>query len=102
MGEIWGFTTLGIAQTQAQMNAHLATSSNGQNYFGSSWGAGDIMYADYNHDGKIDAGGSTINNPGDEHVIGNTTPRYMFGFTMHADYKRFDLSAFFQGVLKED
>jgi len=101
-GNIYGFTTVGIAKTQAEMDAHLATSSNGQTYFGSAWGAGDIMYADYNHDGKIDAGNGTISNPGDQHIIGNTTPRYMFTFNMHFDYKGFDMSGFFQGVLKQD
>jgi TonB-linked SusC/RagA family outer membrane protein len=101
-GNIYGFTTIGIAKTQAEMDAHLATSSNGQTYFGSSWAAGDIMYADYNHDGKIDVGNGTIGNSGDQHIIGNTTPRYMFGFNMHFDYKGFDLSGFFQGVLKQD
>ncbi|ARS42857.1 SusC/RagA family protein [Sphingobacteriaceae bacterium GW460-11-11-14-LB5] len=102
IGNIYGFTTIGIAKTEAEMDAHLASSSNGQSYFGSSWGAGDIMYADYNNDGKIDAGNGTIGNLGDRHVIGNTTPRYKIGFNMHFDYKGFDMSAFFQGVLKQD
>jgi TonB-linked SusC/RagA family outer membrane protein len=102
VGNIWGFTTVGIAKSQAEMDSHLASSSNGQSYFGTQWAAGDIMYADYNHDGKIDAGANTISNPGDQHVIGNTTPRYNFGVTMHLDYKGFDLNAFFQGTLKQD
>jgi len=102
LGDIWGYTTIGIAKTQAEMDAHLATSSNGQNFFGSQWSAGDIMYADYNHDGKIDAGANTLDDPGDRHVIGNTNPRYMFGYTLNLDYKGFDFSAFLQGVLKRD
>ncbi|MDB5143631.1 MAG: SusC/RagA family protein [Mucilaginibacter sp.] len=102
VGNIWGYTTIGIAKTQAEMDAHLATSTNGQTFFGSQWAAGDIMYADYNKDGKIDGGANTISNPGDQHVIGNSTPRYNFGLNMHFDYKGFDLSAFFQGVLKQD
>lgn len=102
IGNIYGYTTMGIAKTQAEMDAHLATSSNGQTFFGSQWSAGDIMYADYNHDGKIDAGASTIGDSGDRHIIGNTTPRYNVGFNMNFNYKGFDMSAFFQGILKRD
>jgi len=101
-GNIYGYTTLGIAKTQAEMDAHLATSSNGQTFFGSAWGAGDIMYADINGDGKIDNGANTLANHGDLKVIGNNTPRYNVGFNMHFDYKGFDMSAFWQGVLKQD
>ena len=54
LGEIWGYTTIGIAKTQEEMNAHLAKVN--QNALGSNWGPGDIMYADLNGDGKVDAG----------------------------------------------
>jgi len=102
LDDIWGYTTLGIAKTQAEMDAHLATSSNGQSMFGSQWGAGDIMYADYNKDGKIDWGNWQEGDSGDAHKIGNSTPRYRFGFDVNLDYKGFDVRAFFQGVLKRD
>ncbi|MCJ8209736.1 TonB-dependent receptor [Mucilaginibacter sp. RS28] len=102
LGEIWGFTTLGIAKTQAEMDQHLATLSNGQSVLGSQWAAGDIMYADYNHDGKLDYGASTASNPGDQHIIGNSTPRYRVGFDVSMDFKGFDFRAFFQGILKRD
>ena len=104
LGEIWGFSTVGIAQTQAEMNAHLATLSNGQSVIpgGGQWSAGDIMYADYNKDGKLDYGSSTESNPGDVHIIGNNTPRYRVGLDINLDYKGFDFRAFFQGVLKRD
>ncbi len=102
LGEIWGYTTVGIAKTQAEMDAHLATLSNGQSIVGAQWGAGDIMYADYNKDGKFDNGSSTEANPGDRHIIGNSTARYRVGFDVGADYKGFDFRAFFQGVLKRD
>ncbi|HEY0177982.1 MAG TPA: TonB-dependent receptor, partial [Pedobacter sp.] len=71
LGDIWGYTTIGIAKTQAEMDAHLATLSNGQSVFGSQWSAGDIMYADYNKDGKLDWGSWTENDAGDAHLIGN-------------------------------
>lgn len=37
-------------------------------------------------------------NPGDRVVIGNTTPRYEYGFRLGADWKGVDFSIFFQGI----
>lgn len=103
MGEIWGYETIGIAKTQEEMDAHLASLPNGgQNAIGNNWAAGDIMYKDLNGDGKIDSGSSTLNDKGDLKVIGNDTPRYMFGLNLSADWKGFDVSVFFQGVMKRD
>jgi len=103
LGEIWGYETLGIAKTQAEMDAHLASLPNGgQNALGSQWAAGDIMYRDLNGDGKIDNGANTIYNHGDLKIIGNNTSRYLFSIDLGADYKGFDVRAFFQGVLKRD
>jgi TonB-linked SusC/RagA family outer membrane protein len=59
---------------------------------------GDVKFVDVNGDGYIDAGTGTNGNPGDRVVIGNTTPRYQYGFRVGADYKGFDLAVFFQGV----
>lgn len=103
MGEIWGYTTVGIAKTQDEMDKHLASLPNGgQSALGSLWAAGDIMYADLNGDGKVDAGANTAGDHGDLSIIGNSTPRYHFGIDLTADYKGFDFRAFFQGVMKRD
>lgn len=59
---------------------------------------GDVKFVDLNGDGYIDNGNGTNGNPGDRTVIGNTTPRYQYGFRLGADYKGFNLSMFFQGV----
>ena len=103
MGQIWGYTTIGIAKTDEEMQQHLASlPKGGQDPLGSNWGAGDIMYKDINGDGKIDWGDYTEDNPGDLSVIGNSEPRYRFGLNLSVDYKGFDLGVFFQGVLKQD
>lgn len=102
LGEIWGFTTIGIAKSKEEMDAHLKTLDGGQNIIGTQWDAGDIMYADYNKDGKLDAGNYTESNSGDLHKIGNSTPRYRFGFDLNASWKGFDLRVFIQGVMKRD
>ena len=102
-GEIWGFETKGIAKTDKEMQDHLASLPNGgQDAIGSSWTAGDMMYKDINGDGKVSWGSSTLADPGDRKVIGNTTPRYQFGLDMNASWKGFDFRMFFQGVMKRD
>lgn len=102
-GTIWGYKTIGIAKTEEEMQAHLATLPNGgQNKLGSKWGAGDIMYADLNGDGQISGGQNKLGDHGDKVVIGNSTPRYNFGLILDAAYKGFDVSVFFQGVGKRD
>jgi len=102
-GQIWGYETIGIAKTQEEMDAHLATLPNGgQDKLGSKWAAGDIMYADRDGSGSIDPGSSKYGDHGDLKVIGNTTPRFQFGIDLAADWKGFDFRAFFQGVMKRD
>jgi TonB-linked SusC/RagA family outer membrane protein len=101
LGEIWGYTTAGIAKTQAEMDAHLAAVG-GQSAIHSSWQAGDIMYANIDGVDGVSPGGRTLDDHGDLSVIGNSTPRYQFGIDLTADWKGFDLRAFFQGVGKRD
>ncbi|MFS2186790.1 TonB-dependent receptor [Mucilaginibacter sp. Mucisp84] len=97
LGNIWGFVSDGFYKTDADAakvdNSALA---------GYTWLAGDIKYADLNHDGKISYGNNTVTNPGDQKIIGNTTPRYRFGLNLNLAFKNFDFAAFFQGVLKAD
>ena len=102
-GDIWGYETIGIAKTQEEMNAHLASLSNGgQSSLGSQWAAGDIMFADLNGDGQINQGANTLGNPGDKKLIGNSAPRYTVGMDINLDWKGFDFRGFLQGVLKRD
>ncbi len=100
LGEIWGYTTIGIAKTDAEMEAHLSSSS--QSKLGSNWAAGDIMYADLNKDGEVSNGSNTLEDHGDLKVIGNNTPRFHTGITIDLAYKGFDLQMFWQGILKRD
>lgn len=62
------------------------------------FGPGDVKFKDLNGDGEIDWGNSLIGDHGDLTVIGNSTPRYEYGFRLAADFKGFDISAFFQGI----
>lgn len=102
VGNIYGFTTIGVARDDQEMADHLATLPNGgQDAIGSNWQGGDIMYADINGDGKITKG-TTLNDLGDLKKIGNQQPRYRIGFNLYAQWKGIDVTAFFQGVLKRD
>ncbi|WP_025764467.1 SusC/RagA family TonB-linked outer membrane protein [Dyadobacter tibetensis] len=99
VNEIWGFETVGIFQ-QAGDVANAAD----QNQIGNSgkWGAGDIQYKDLNGDNLITRGANTVDDPGDQKIIGNATPQYQFGITANMSWKGFDLAVLMQGVGKRD
>ena len=99
IGNIYGFESLGVARDDEQMNAHLATTN--QDQIGANWQAGDIMYKDLDGDGVITKG-TSLNNLGDLKKLGNDQPRYRIGINLFAQWKGFDVTAFFQGVLKRD
>jgi hypothetical protein len=67
---------------------------------------GDVKFVDLNGDGYINPGNRLIEdadgNPdyGDLKIIGNSTPRYLYGFRADMFYMGIDLSAFLQGVGK--
>lgn len=56
---------------------------------------------DQDGNGKIEKG-YTLGDTKDLKIIGNSTPRYQFGIDLSADWKGFDLRAFFQGIGKRD
>jgi len=95
LGEIWGYTTKGIIQSENEVIPD-------QSYIYSSWSPGDIVYADLNGDSKIDPGNRTLANHGDLSVIGNSTPRYTVGFSGRVRWKNLDFNMFWQGVLKRE
>lgn len=103
INEIWGYETIGIAKTQEEMDAHLASLPNGgQTALGSQWAAGDIMYKDLNNDGKISEGSSTLEDHGDLKLLGDANPHYFYGIDLTASWKGFDFRCFLQGVIKHD
>ncbi len=99
LGEIWGLEWDGWFQTQEEIDNHDIDQST---MVGWALAPGDTRYVDQNGDGQIDTGSNTLDDPGDRKVIGNTTPRYQYGFTFGADWKGFDLNMFIQGVGKRD
>jgi hypothetical protein len=69
-----------------------------QNTANFRFGPGDVKFRDINGDGEISNGKGTLADHGDLEMIGNSNPRYEYGFRIGADFKGFDISAFFQGV----
>ena len=99
-GEIWGYEVIGIAQSDKEMADYLAEHS--QTAIGDRWGGGDLMYRDLNNDGAVNAGSNTLDDHGDLKVIGNSTPRFAYSFTLSAQWKWIDVRAYFQGIGKRD
>jgi len=97
IGDIWGLKTGGIFQTDAE-----ALELDQSNINGRKRQAGDLWMVDLNGDGKITRGSQTLSDPGDMTIIGNSTPRYSFGFRTNWKWNGFDLDLFFQGVAKRD
>lgn len=63
---------------------------------------GDEKFKDLDGDGVITAGASTVSDPGDRKVIGNSTSRFQFGASAGVSWKGFDFDILLQGVGKCD
>ena len=99
-GEIWGYRVVGIAKSDKEMADYQAVHS--QSALGNNWGGGDLMYANLDDNPAINEGSATLNDHGDITVIGNSTPRYAYSFTLEAQWKFIDFRAYFQGIGKRD
>lgn len=111
IGEIWGFVSNGLWQTQAEIDAaEAAAKAAGQAYYNPLMQntknyklyPGDIKYEDLNGNRYIDRGKNTVDDPGDRKIIGNYEPRYIYSFGIDLEWNNIFLSAFFQGVGKQD
>ena len=101
VGEIWGYVTEGLFKDQADIDSHadqtlIQSSSKRITY------PGDVKIKDLNGDHVIDYGNNTLEDHGDKKVIGNALPRYSYSVNLSGDWNNFFLSAFFQGVGKQD
>lgn len=83
---LWGYQTDGLFQTAEEISKYPTLASNTK--------PGDVKYVDRNGDGKIDANDMT--------AIGQSFPKYTFGFNAGFQYKEFELNLLFQGAAKVD
>ena len=99
LGEIWGFETVGLFQSEDEIR-----DAPGQNELGSAnWFKGDVRYKKIADDGgDITYAENSADNPGDRRIIGNNSARYTFGLNLTSEWKGFDLTVFLQGVGKRD
>jgi len=110
IGEIWGYETDRLFQVDDfESNGGVLALKPGipsQVYHEEQtfkYGPGDVKFKDLNGDGLINIGDGTVANPGDRRVIGNSTPRYQYGFRADfAGFKGFDLGFFLQGLGRRD
>lgn len=105
LGDIWGYVSDGyytiddFVDTSSWNLVDGVTSINGVNVR-----PGDEKFKNLNDqtgENEINSG-TSLENPGDRKVIGNTTPRYCFGINLGVSYKGFSLSMMMQGTGKRD
>lgn len=103
IGEIWGYITDGFFESDAEAKTYPVD----QRFLNRvridnniPIRAGDLRWVDLNGDDVINAGANTIFDPGDQRVIGNSTPRFTYSFGGHANWNNIDVSLLFQGLGK--
>ncbi len=98
IGQIWGFKTAGLFQSEQEIQQWVDQSQ----LYGGQWNPGDVKYKDLDGDGKITNGDYTESSHGDLRIIGNSEPHYLFGVNGSVTWKHLNVSLFFQGVGKRD
>lgn len=91
IGHFYGYKVVGIFQSQEDIDNYQ--SSDGE-IIQSAAKPGDFKYADLNDDGVIDGK--------DSKVLGNPNPKFIFGINTTWNYKQFDFTLDFQGVMGVD
>ena len=89
LGSWMGYKTDGIFRTQEEVDAYKAQYKVS---FGSP-AVGRVRYVDTNGDGEI--------NDRDRTWLGTDLPKAQFGLNLSANYKDFDLSMFFSGIIRD-
>lgn len=90
INSLYGLKCIGMARTQEEAD----DVNNNCPQFNQATYPGDLIYEDFNKDGKI--------TDDDRQIIGSMIPRYTYGLTLDLGWKGLGLSAQFQGVGKVD
>ena len=88
IGYFWGYEMEGIIQNEQQLQDYLDRNCGGDkanSLQGASLQPGDVMFKDFNGNGKIDKDDS------DKTMIGDPNPDYTLGLNINIAYKGFDL-----------
>lgn len=100
IGEIWGLQSDGLFHSKDEIAVLDETEI-------IPWGSLEIVegwpkYKDLDGDHRITKGSTTVDDPGDLSVIGNSAPRFRFGLNLSAEWNGFDVAVFLQGIGKRD
>ncbi|MGN6495002.1 MAG: TonB-dependent receptor [Agriterribacter sp.] len=101
LGEIWGYRVEGLFRTEDEIaksptQQNIPNTNTRKNY------VGDLKFKNLDGDNQIYQGLNRVGNSGDKTIIGNSQPRFVYGFSLNADWNGFFVSAFLQGVMKQD
>jgi len=101
VGEIWGYQVEGLFRSEQEIadspsQANIPNTNTRKNY------VGDLKFRNLDGDNEIYHGLNRVGDSGDKTIIGNSEPRYTYGVNLGGDWNGFFVSAFFQGVLKQD
>ena len=107
VGEIWGYVCNGLFRDQAQIDNYYGP---GDPYVNTKFalsdgyivGPGDMIVEDLNGNKIIDTGANTVTDSGDRQIIGNSSARYHYSFSLNLSWRGIYASAFFQGIGKQD
>ncbi len=88
VGEFFGYQSLGIFQSQGQIDALNAKAPGGV-YYRAQTKPGDRYFADINGDGKVTAD--------DRISTGNPQPKFFSGLNLDGTYKGWDVNLYFYG-----
>ena len=107
LGEIWGYSADGFYSIDDFESTSTWILKEGvAKLDGYNPRPGDMKFKNLRDDQKgtnlITSGDNTYNNPGDRKIIGNDTPRYLFGANLGVNYAGFDLNVLVQGTGKRD
>jgi len=99
LSSYFGYVFEGIIQNEKELAEYESNFPNGGIPGLGDLSVGDAKYKDLDGDGKLSVlGDDPENGTGDVIYLGNTNPRYTFGFNLEAEYKGFDFTTFIQGV----
>ncbi len=84
---IYAYNAVGIFQTEDEVAEWARQDAN-------TTAPGDLKYEDFD--------GNEVINGDDRQVVGNTVPKYYYGFNLDFGWKGFDVAALFQGIADVD
>ncbi|RNL82377.1 TonB-dependent receptor [Sinomicrobium pectinilyticum] len=101
------YETDGLFASEAEIGAYYAQVGNGGEIPDAENQSirirpGDTRKVDLDGNGLIMGSGTTVDGNGDVKYMGDAAPHYTYGINLGFQFKGFDLSTFFQGVLNQN